>query len=123
MGVNVICAETDEEAQQLAASGRMAFSLLRQGHLIEIPPVEKALRYWESRDSEPRAPGGGRRRAIIGSPETVRAGLEEVAQEYQAQELTILTITYEHAARRRSYELVAEAMGLGRQASRSAAGA
>ena len=42
----------------------------------------------------------------------MRAGLEEVAQEYQAQELTILTITYEHAARRRSYELIAEAMGL-----------
>ena len=58
-GVNVICAETDEEAQRLAASGRMAFSLLRQGHLIEIPPVEKALRYWESRDSEPRARAAG----------------------------------------------------------------
>src|ERR1044072_7005841 len=48
VGVNVICAETDEQAQQLAASGRMAFSLLRQGHLIEIPPVDKALRYWEA---------------------------------------------------------------------------
>jgi luciferase family oxidoreductase group 1 len=110
-GVHVICAETDEEAQRLAASGRMSFSLLRQGRLIPIPPVDKALRYQESREPRPSGAGSGRR-AVIGSPETVRAGLEAVAHEYEAQELTLVTITYEHAARRRSYELIAEAFGL-----------
>ena len=43
---------------------------------------------------------------------TVREGLEAAAREYQADEVMVVTITYEHAARRRSYELIAEAFGL-----------
>ena len=46
----------------------------------------------------------------MGSPATVRDGLEEVAREYGTDELMLLTITYEHEARRRSYELIAEVM-------------
>jgi luciferase family oxidoreductase group 1 len=107
VGVMAICADSDEEAERLAASGRMSFSLLRQGQLIPVPPVDKALRYLETR--EKRTSG---RRAVIGSPDTVRAGLEEVAAEYGAEELIVVTITHEHAARRRSYELIAEACGL-----------
>jgi hypothetical protein len=42
----------------------------------------------------------------------VRAGLEAVAQEYRADEVMIVTITYDHGARRRSYELIAEAVDL-----------
>jgi luciferase family oxidoreductase group 1 len=107
VGVIAICADSDEEAERLAASSRMMLSLLRQGRLIEIPPVEKALRYLET-----RSPGKSDRRAVIGAPETVRAGLEEVAAEYGADELLLLTITHDHAARRRSYELIAEAFAV-----------
>ena len=107
VGVIAICADTDEEAERLAASSRMMLSLLRQGRLVEIPPVEKALRYLET-----RSPGKSDRRAVIGSPEQVRTGLEAVAAEYGADELLVLTITHDHAARRRSYELIAEAFGL-----------
>jgi alkanesulfonate monooxygenase SsuD/methylene tetrahydromethanopterin reductase-like flavin-dependent oxidoreductase (luciferase family) len=102
--VSAICAETDEEAERLAASGRMAFAMLRQGRPIAIPPVDKALRFLETREP----PAG--RRAVLGSPETVKRGLEEVAAAYQADEVMVVTITHEHAARRRSYELIAEAM-------------
>jgi luciferase family oxidoreductase group 1 len=106
-GVIAICAESDEEAEKLASSSRMMMSLLKQGRLVPIPPVEKALRYLETRE---RTAGG--RRAVIGSPPTVRAGLEEVAAEYGAEELLLLTITHDHGARRRSYELLAEEFGL-----------
>ena len=58
-----------------------------------------------------RTPGKGDRRAVIGSPAVVRAGLEQVAAEYGAEELLVLTITHDHAARRRSYELIAAAFG------------
>jgi luciferase family oxidoreductase group 1 len=109
VGVVALCADTDEEAERLAASHKMAFSLLRQGRLIKVPPVEQAVRYWESRG--PRPPS--RRRYIVGSPGEVRAGIEEVARDYQAQEVVILTIAYEHGARRRSYELLAREFGLG----------
>jgi luciferase family oxidoreductase group 1 len=107
VGVIAICAETDEQAERLAAPSRMMLSLLRQGRLIQIPPIEEALRYLETRE---RSASG--RRAVIGSPETVRAGLEEVAAEYGAEEVLVLTITHEHDARRRSYELIAETFGL-----------
>jgi alkanesulfonate monooxygenase SsuD/methylene tetrahydromethanopterin reductase-like flavin-dependent oxidoreductase (luciferase family) len=52
------------------------------------------------------------RRAIIGSPEKVRAGVEELAVAYGAEEVIAVTITHDHQARRHSYELLAEAMGL-----------
>ena len=120
VGVMAVCAETDEEAERLASSSRMAFSLLRMGRLVPVPPVEKALRYLETRE---RRPGGSGRRAVIGSPETVRQGLREVASEYAADELTVLTITHEHEARRRSYELIAEAFALEGAAAGAAAGA
>jgi len=42
----------------------------------------------------------------------VKAGLEQVLAEYQAEEVMVVTITYDHEARMRSYELVAEAFGL-----------
>src|SRR4051795_3586512 len=98
---SAICAETDEEAERLAASGRMAFAMLRQGRPIAIPPVDKALRFLET--SEP--PSG--RRAVLGSPDTVKPELEAIAQAYNAGEVMVVTITHDHAARRRSYELIA----------------
>jgi luciferase family oxidoreductase group 1 len=111
VGVWAICAETDEQAQYLAASSRMTMRLLRQGKLIQVPPPEKALAFLrsigEGRDGFIRG-----RRGVLGSPERVRAGLEAVADEYGAEEVIVVTITYDHEARRRSYELIAEAMGL-----------
>jgi alkanesulfonate monooxygenase SsuD/methylene tetrahydromethanopterin reductase-like flavin-dependent oxidoreductase (luciferase family) len=76
-----------------------------------VPPPEKALSYLRSIGQEPDGfiPG---RRGIIGSPERVRAGLDAVADEYRAEEVIVVTITHDHEARRRSYELIAEAMGL-----------
>ena len=117
-----ICADTDEEAQRLAASSRMSMTQLRQGRLIPVPPVDKAVRFLEERGETP-GPGsrGGGRRAVIGGPEKVRAGLEEVARDYGAEEVMVVTITYDHAARRRSYELIAEAFGLSSSADQAAA--
>jgi len=105
-----ICANSDAEAERLASSSRMGMSMLRQGRLIPVPPVERALAYLESR-GRPSTPSG--RRAVLGSPATVKAGIERVAEEYGAEEVILVTITFDHAARRRSYELVAEAFGLG----------
>ncbi len=106
VAVWVICAEDDEQAQRLAASGRMTFTLLRRGQLIAVPPPEQALRFLEldDRSGQPRS----ERRAVVGSPETVRAQLQEVIASYGAEEVIVVSITYEHATRRRSYELLAE---------------
>ena len=99
-----ICADTDEEAVRIASSARMMFTLFFRGQLIPIPPVDTALRFLED-----QPPPAQERRSIIGSPQTVRAGIEAVVREYAADEVMVVTITYEHATRVRSYELIAEA--------------
>ena len=105
--MSAICAETEEEARRLASSQRMAITLLRQGQLIPVPSVEKAVAFLaEAGDT------GSGRRVVVGTPETVRAGLEEVAAEYGAVEVLVVSIVHDHAARRRSYELIAEAFAL-----------
>jgi luciferase family oxidoreductase group 1 len=107
----VLCAESDEEAARLASSSRMTLTLLRRGHLIPVPPPEKALAFLKSEGKPTNGPLPGRR-GIVGSPERVRTGVERLAEEYGADEVIVVTITHDHAARRRSYELLAETMGL-----------
>jgi luciferase family oxidoreductase group 1 len=109
VAVWAIAAGSDEEAQRLAYSSRMAMALLRRGRLIPVPPVEKAERFLKSEGLLEKAPG---RRLVLGAADTVRTGIEEVAREYGAEEVIVVSITYDHAARRRSYELIAEAFGL-----------
>jgi luciferase family oxidoreductase group 1 len=107
VAVTAICAESDDDAELLATSSRMAFTLLRQGRPAPVPPVETALRFFER---YPPAPI--RRRAIVGGPDRVRREIEEVAASYGAEEAIVVAIVHEHAARRRSYELIAKAFGL-----------
>jgi luciferase family oxidoreductase group 1 len=109
VAASAICAETDAEAERLAASSRMAISRLYRGRLVAVPPVETAVRFLAEQGASTLQTG---RRLIVGSPSTVRAGIEAVASEYGAAEVMIVTITYDHAARRRSYELIAEEFGL-----------
>jgi luciferase family oxidoreductase group 1 len=108
IGVWAICADTDGEAERLASSIAMSMAMLRQGRPIPVPPPETALRFLAA---YPEAAATGRRR-VVGSPETVRAGIEAAAEEYGAEEVIVVTITHDHGARRRSYELIAEAFVL-----------
>jgi alkanesulfonate monooxygenase SsuD/methylene tetrahydromethanopterin reductase-like flavin-dependent oxidoreductase (luciferase family) len=99
----------------------MAFTMLRRGELIAVPSPEKALEFLE-REQRPAAPGaaepGGvgaqraQRRTVVGTPEAVRAELEDVVVKYGADEVIAVNIVYDHAARRRSYELLAGAFEL-----------
>jgi luciferase family oxidoreductase group 1 len=124
-----LCADTDTEAERLSASHRMLMMLLHRGQLIPVPPVETALRFLAhdapSRPVPPALPIAGprNRRAIVGSPATVRRGIEAVAREYGAEEVMIVTITFDHEARRRSYELIADAFALPLHAERVGSGA
>ena len=120
VAVWVLCAPTDEEARHLASSSRMTLTMLRRGQLIPVPAPEKAVEFLrregklDDSSNSNGSPGriAGERRGIIGSPETVRAGLEEVRADYGADEVIAVTITHDHAARRRSYELLADTMDL-----------
>ena len=110
VGIWTLCAETDEEARELAASIQMSMLMLRRGTPIKVPPVAEAVEFLRG---EGREPGVSRsRRIVVGSPASVRRQIEEVVEEYRADEAILVTITHDHEARRRSYELVAKEFGL-----------
>jgi alkanesulfonate monooxygenase SsuD/methylene tetrahydromethanopterin reductase-like flavin-dependent oxidoreductase (luciferase family) len=111
VAVWAIAADSDEQAQHLATSSRMAMRMLRQGTLIAVPPPERAIKYLKS-IGQPIDGFTEGRRGVIGSPAKVAAQLHEVGDAYGADEVIVVTITYDHEARKRSYELIAEAVGL-----------
>ncbi len=108
VAVRGLAAESEEEAERLSASWRMAFDLLRSGRPVAVPPPEKALRYFELHGE---AEEGGRRR-LTGTAAQVRADLEETVAAYGAAEAIVVTIAHDHDVRRRSYELLAAELGL-----------
>ena len=111
VAVWALCADTDEEALRISASARMMLLLLFRGRLTAVPSVEKALSYL-AHEGVPidSLPAG--RRIITGAPERVRKEIEGVAAEYAADEVFVVNIVHDPAARLRCYELIAEAFGL-----------
>jgi len=103
-----IAADTDAEAERLAAPARMMFAHLLTGRSIPVPDVETALAWLADRPELSAARPG--RRVVAGSPETVRAGLAQAAAEYGADEVLLVNILHDHDARKRSYTLAMEAM-------------
>jgi alkanesulfonate monooxygenase SsuD/methylene tetrahydromethanopterin reductase-like flavin-dependent oxidoreductase (luciferase family) len=85
--------------------------MLYRGRLIPVPSVERALEFLAKEDVAPETLPVGRR-ITVGTPEKVRATIEQVAADYGAEEVFVVNIMHEHAARRRSYELIARAFGM-----------
>ncbi|MGD9998205.1 MAG: LLM class flavin-dependent oxidoreductase [Ilumatobacteraceae bacterium] len=111
LGVNVVCAADDEHAQWLAGSGALAIVRLRQGRPDVYPTPEEAAAH-EYTPMEREIVRGWTSAHIVGSPETVRAGLLGLAAETGADELMITTMIHSPDERLESYRLVAEAMDL-----------
>jgi luciferase family oxidoreductase group 1 len=110
-GVNVVVADTDEEARYRFTTIQQGFANLRRGQPGPYPPpIDDIDAYWSP--VEQAQASHMLKYAIVGSPETVRAGLERFAEATQADELMVVSAIYDHAARIRSYELLAELAGL-----------
>jgi luciferase family oxidoreductase group 1 len=107
LAVSVICAKTDEEAEALSSSVRLRFLRMEHGERGPIPSVDEARDYpYTATDF--RRLRAARDRHQVGSPASVKNRLEELAGETGATEIMALTIVHDHAARRRSYELLME---------------
>jgi luciferase family oxidoreductase group 1 len=102
-----IAAPTREEAKRLSLPSVMMFAHLIRGELIAVPSVATA-EAWVAENGNP----GRRRRTTLGSPAEVHAQLDEVAALYGADELMLVNILPDHAARVRSYALIAAEYGL-----------
>jgi luciferase family oxidoreductase group 1 len=107
VGVNVVAADTDEEARRLFTTVQQSFTNLLRGSPGKLqPPIGDIEDYW----TPPEAHQASRmlEHSIVGSPETVRRELECFVALTKADELMVVSSVYDHAARLRSYEIVAE---------------
>jgi len=112
VGVNIIAAETDAEARRLATTQQMSFTQLVRGtRTVSRPPIDDIETFWTP--AEKTQVMQMLARSIIGSPSTVRAGMEALIAETGADELIIVSDVYDHQARLRSFELIAEVANQG----------
>ena len=109
VGVQVITAPTDAAAKRLFTTPQQRFLRLIRNQPVELlPPVDSMDGLWA--DYERAAVESKLGAAIVGSPETVRTGIEKLARDTGAKEIIAVTDTYDFDDRLRSYELLAEAV-------------
>ena len=109
--VGVVCAESETEAKRLAQSVRLLQHRIRSNDRRPVAsPEEAAVEL--PRFGSPAADAGEFPRVFIGTPDHVREGLLHMAASLGIKELMINSIVHEHAARLRSYSLLAEAFEL-----------
>jgi luciferase family oxidoreductase group 1 len=109
--VFVLCADTAEEAEELALSRDLWRLRIDKGDIGPYPSVEEARAY-QYQPYEQAQVDAHRHSAIIGDPSSVKKQIEAVAKRYGLGDVSIVTITHDPQARIHSYELVAEAFGL-----------
>lgn len=115
LALSVFCADTEEEARRLASSMLLSFAQLRTGRPGRLASPDEALAH-EYTPDERAIIDFYRRMQIVGTPEIVRARIEEVATRTRADEVMLATHAFDPVARIRSFELVADAFGLARAA-------
>jgi luciferase family oxidoreductase group 1 len=107
VGVNVIAAETDEEARYLFTSPQQQFTNLFRGTRGQLqPPIDDIESYWSP--AEKAQAMNMLACSFVGSPETIRQGLEGFIEQTGADEIIVASAIYDHGARLRSYEILAE---------------
>jgi len=106
VGVNVIAAE-DDEARRLFTSLQQAVTDMFRGTRVRLPPpIDDIDTYWSPVEKHQVAKMLSR--SLVGSPKNVQHGLESFIEETSADELIIASAIYDHSARLRSYEILAD---------------
>jgi luciferase family oxidoreductase group 1 len=105
-GVSAVAADTDEEARRLFSSAQQQFINLRRGTPTPLqPPIDDMETYWTPR--EKAQVQHAQRRAVVGSPDTVRRSLAAFIEETGVDEIMLAGQIFDHQARLRSFELLA----------------
>jgi alkanesulfonate monooxygenase SsuD/methylene tetrahydromethanopterin reductase-like flavin-dependent oxidoreductase (luciferase family) len=111
VGVGVICAPTAEEAEHLALSMQLWRMRIMHGRDRGIPSPEEAEREFAGMGVQ-AAMFRDDLRSVVGTPDHCRTELLRLAEHYGVEEILVVTVTHDFAARLRSYELLAGALEL-----------
>ncbi len=114
LAVAAIVADTDEEAERLASSADLNRLRRDRGQYAPLPSVEESLAYPYT-ESERAAVARNRSRLFVGSPATVMQKLQPMIDASQPDEVMVITAVYDHGARKKSYDLLADAFGVGKR--------
>jgi luciferase family oxidoreductase group 1 len=107
VGVNLVAADTDAEARRLFTSTEQTFANMVRGTRGQLPPpIDDIESYWSP--AEKMHASGMLSYAINGSPDTAREQLARFLDKTQADEVMIMSAIYDHGARLRSYEIMAQ---------------
>jgi luciferase family oxidoreductase group 1 len=108
VGVNIIAADSDAAARRLATTQQMSFAnIFRGARGLSQPPIDDIESYWSPMEKAQAARMLAR--SIVGAPETVSTGIKALVAETGADELIVVSDVYDHPARLRSFELIAQA--------------
>ena len=107
----VVCADSDAEAERLASTIDLNWVRRARGEYLPLASPDDAQNYPYS-PAEREHARKHRARMFVGAPATVNARLAPLIEATKADEVMVTTMIYDHAARRRSYELLADAFGL-----------
>lgn len=106
-GVNVVAAGTDEEARRLFTSVQQQFTNMQRGRRGKLqPPIDDIETYWSA--AEKVQASRMLACSFVGAPAAIRRGLEQFVAATGVDELMVVSAIYDHAARVRSYEIMAE---------------
>ncbi len=106
-GAHVVAADTDATARRLFTSVQQQFTnMVRNRRGKMQPPIDDIETYWSP--MEKAQASGMLRYAIVGRPEAIKRGLDEFVALTGVDEMMVVTAVYDHAARKRSYEILAE---------------
>lgn len=111
LATSVVCADTNARAEELASSMGLAWVRLRTGNPGPLPSPEEAMAYHYT-SAERRLLEAYRSMQVVGDPSTVREQLSDLADSTGANEIMVTTMVHDHRERLRSYELLAETLGL-----------
>ncbi|MFC4404058.1 LLM class flavin-dependent oxidoreductase [Gracilibacillus xinjiangensis] len=105
----IICAETEEEAEELAISQDKWLLNVGKGRDTKVPSIEEVKEKGFTED-ERKEISNNRKRCIVGTPAKVKQELERLRDNYQTDEFMVITNIYDFHAKVRSYELIKEAV-------------
>jgi luciferase family oxidoreductase group 1 len=108
LAIHVVCADSDQEAERLAMTVEFNFVRRAKGEYLPLASPEEAASYDYTPVDKARI-AQNRSRLTVGSPATVKARLEPLLAATKANELMVTAMIFDHAARKRSYELLARA--------------
>lgn len=114
LSIIVVCADTDEEAQYLAAPAELQWARWGTGQIHHDPPTLEEAASHVYTPTEETARHASKGRFVVGSPDRVTTQLQELAEAAEIDELMTVNMITDHEAQLKSYELLAEAFNLQR---------